>query len=55
MDFRSFRSRAKKKSISINGQIVAKIEYSGILSYFKHEDVEDEVQKLMDKWLTKNS
>ena len=43
------------KSISINGQTVAKIENSGLLRYYKHEDVEDEVQNLMEKWLTKNS
>ena len=43
----------QKKSISINGQLVAKIENSGLLRYYMHEDVEDEVQNLMEKWLTK--
>ena len=41
--------------MSINGQLVAKIENSGLLGYYKHEDVEAEVQNLMEKWLTKNS
>ena len=45
----------QKKSISINGQLVAKIENSGLLRYYKHEHVEDEVQNLMEKWLTKNT
>ena len=51
----SIQLNLKKKSITINGQIVAKIENSGLLRYYKHEDVEDEVQKRMEKWLTKNS
>ena len=45
----------QKKSITINGQIVARIETSGLLRYHKYEDVEGEVQKLMENWLTKNS
>ena len=45
----------QRKSITINGQIVAKIDASGLLRYNKYEDLEDEVQKLMEKWLTKNS
>ena len=43
----------RKESITINGQIVAKIENSGLLRYYKHEDVEDEVQKLMEKMVDK--
>ena len=42
-----------KKSISVKGQLVAKIENNGFLTYYKHEDVEDEFQNLMEKWLTK--
>ena len=45
----------QRKSITINGQIVARIDASGLLRYHTYEDVEDEVQKLMEKWLTKNS
>ena len=44
-----------KKSISVKGQLAATIESNGLLKYYKHEDVEDEVQNLMEKWLTKNS
>ena len=45
----------QRKSITINGQIVAIIDASGLLRYNKYEDLEDEDQKLMEKWLTKNS
>ena len=38
----------------MNGQLVARVESNGLLRYYKHENVEDEVQSLMDKWLTKN-
>ena len=39
----------QRKSIT-----VAMIDASGLLRYNKYGDVEDEVQKLMEKWLTKN-
>ena len=45
----------QRKSIMINGQTAKMIDASGLLRYNKHEDVEDEVQKLMEKWLSKNS
>ena len=45
----------QRKSITINGQIVATIDASGLLRYNKYEDLEDEVQKLMEKWLTKKT
>ena len=38
----------QRKSITINGQIVAMIDASGLLRYNKYEDLEDEVQKLME-------
>ena len=44
-----------KQSITIDGQLIAKIEASGKLKYDKYEDVDVEVQTLMKKWLTKNS
>ena len=37
------------------GQLAARVESNGFLKYYKYENIEDEVQKLMDKWLTKNS
>ena len=43
-----------KKSITVYGQLAAKIERNGCLQYYTHGDVEDEVKNLMDKWLTKN-
>ena len=43
-----------KRSISVHGQLAARIENNGFLKYYKYENVEDEVQKLIEKWLTKN-
>ena len=43
----------EKKSITVYGQLAAKIERNGYLQYYTHGDVEDEVRNLMDKWLTK--
>ena len=43
-----------KRSVSVYGQLAARVENNGFLKYYKYENVEDEVQKLMDKWLTKN-
>ena len=45
----------EKKSITIDGQLIAKIDASGKLRYNKYEDVDEDVQALMRKWLTKNS
>ena len=45
----------QKKSIMIDGQIIAMIDASGMLRYNKYEDVDEEVQRLMKKWLTKHS
>ena len=45
----------QKKTITVNGQIVAMIDNNGLLRYNKHEDMEVKVQNLMEKWLTKNS
>ena len=44
----------QRKSVAVNGQTVAMIDARGLLRY-RYEDVEDEVQKLMENWLTKNS
>ena len=44
----------QRKSITVNGQTVAMIDASELLRYNKYEDVEEEAQKLMEKWLTKN-
>ena len=44
----------EKKSITVFGQLAAKIERNGYLQYYTHGDVEEEVRNLMDKWLTKN-
>ena len=46
---------SQMKSITIDGQIFAKIDAGGKLKYNKYEDVDEEVQTLMKKWLTKNS
>ena len=43
----------QKKSITIDGQIIAMIDASGKLRYNKYEDVDEEVQRLMKKWLTR--
>ena len=45
----------EKKSITIDGQVIAKIDTSGKLKYNRYEDVDEEVQILMTRWLTKNS
>ena len=45
----------QRKTITVNGQTVAMIDASGLLRYNKYENVEVEVQRLMEKWLTKNS
>ena len=44
----------EKRSVTVYGQLAARIENNGFLKYYKHEDVEGEVRNLMDKWLTKN-
>ena len=44
----------EKKSITVHGQLAAKIERNGFLQYYTHGDVEGDVRNLMDKWLTKN-
>ena len=44
----------EKRSVFVNGQLVARVESNGFLKYYKYEDIEEEVQRLMDKWLTKN-
>ena len=41
----------EKRSVFVFGQLEARVENDGFLKYYKYED---EVQKLMDKWLTKN-
>ena len=43
-----------KKSITIDGQIIAMIDASEMLRYNKYEDVDEEVQRNMKKLLTKN-
>ena len=42
----------EKRSITVHGQFAARIESNGFLKYYKHEDLEGEVQNLMDKGLT---
>ena len=44
----------EKKSITVHGQLAAKIERIGYLQYYTHGDAEGEVRNLMDKWLTRN-
>ena len=44
----------EKRSITVYGQLAARIESNGFLKYYKHGDVEGQVQNLMDKWLKKN-
>ena len=43
------------KTITINGQLIAKTDDNGTLKYNKYEDVDEEVQDLMAEWLRKNS
>ena len=43
------------KHVSVKGQIVVKTCQDGSLKFSKYQDVEDEVEQLMQKWLTKNS
>ena len=45
----------EKKSITIDGQVIAKIDASGKLKYNRYVDVDEDVQILMTKQLTKNS
>ena len=44
----------EKRSVYVYRQLVARVESNGFLKYYKYEDIEDEVQRLMDKLLTKN-
>ena len=44
----------KGRSVSVCGQLAARVENNGSIKYYKYEDVEDEVRNLMDNWLTKN-
>ena len=48
------KAESGKRSVFVNGQLAARVENDGLLKYYKYEDVEDEVQELMNKWLTKN-
>ena len=43
------------KHVSVKGQMVVKTCLDGSLKFNKYQDVEDEVDKLMQKWQTKNS
>ena len=45
----------EKKSIIISGEIIARTEENGELRYNKYEDIDEDVQALVTKWLTKNS
>ena len=44
----------EKRSVFVYGQLAARVENNGFLKYYKYENVENEVQKIMDRWLTKN-
>ena len=44
----------EKRSITVHGQLAARIENNGFLKYYTYENVEEKVRNLMDKWLTKN-
>ena len=41
------------KNITIEGQIIAKTDDNGMLKYNKYEDIDEQVQDLMTKWLKK--
>ena len=41
------------KTITVNGQIIAKTDDNGVLKYSKYEYVDEHVQDLMTKWLKK--
>ena len=41
------------KTITIERQIIAKTDDNGMLKYNKYEDIDEEVQDLMTKWLKK--
>ena len=41
------------KTLTINRQIIAKTDDNGVLKYNKYEDVDEDVQDLMTKWLKK--
>ena len=43
------------KHVSVKGQMVVKTCLDGSLKFNTYQDVEDEVDELMQKWLTKNS
>ena len=48
------RLNLEKRSVSVYGQLAARVENNGFIKYYKYENVEDDVRNLMEKWLTKN-
>ena len=41
------------KSVVVNGLVKAKTEENGEMKYNTYHNIEDDVQELMTKWLTK--
>ena len=48
------RLNLERRSVSVYGQLAARVENNGFIKYYKYENVEEEVRNLMDKWLSKN-
>ena len=45
----------EKRNVTTDGQVIAKIDASGKLKYNRFEDIDEDVQILMTRWLSKNS
>ena len=45
----------EKRNITIDGQVIAKIDASGRLKYNRYEDIDEDVQTLMTRLLSKNT
>ena len=45
----------EKRNITIDGQVIAKLDASGKLKYNRFEDIDEDVQILMTRWLSKTS
>ena len=50
-----YKWATRRENITIDGQVIAKIDASGMLKYNRNEDIYEDVQTLMTKWLAKIS
>ena len=45
----------EKRSAMVNGQVIIKTRDDGALKCNRYNNIDDDVQKVMTEWLTKNS